>query len=136
MSYAYKAMKTALALYKDAPDHNGRPRDNFGKMMDYFQDIGDAIGIKLSCWSMYDECVNMFDPYPDQSIRTVVYRNGWEDGSVAVVRHFFDDVTLWADMWIAAEHLIDASGDRHHVFVEDFVSKGNDGDVAELWTGS
>lgn len=39
------------------------------------------------------------------------------------------------DLWLAADKLIQASGDLHHVFIEGFVFTSNP-DVIELYTGS
>jgi hypothetical protein len=42
----------------------------------------------------------------------------------------------WKDLYIAADGAIDASGDTHHIFVEDFQPKPGRADTLMLSTGS
>jgi len=42
----------------------------------------------------------------------------------------------WWDLWRAAENVMKASGDTHHVFIEQFAPRKNNPAVIELVTGS
>jgi hypothetical protein len=63
---------------------------------------------------------------------TAAYKEHWGEGEV--VGKTMTNPT-WTDLWIAADDLIWASGDEHHVFVESFYPS-DDGKKLYLGTGS
>lgn len=96
----------------------------------HFDEVSEKLGVK-SIWSMY-EVSDMYAPHPWPHHKILAYSDHWGDGEVKV----YIDGPTWADLWVAADRAIKASGDGHHIFIEDFTqSKTRDFELC-LSTGS
>lgn len=85
-----------------------------------------------SIWSMY-EIGDLTKNHNFGKSRYVVYKDHW--GSKPVQMQITGNT--WADLYTAADACIKASGDTHHVFIEKFVERQEDGEtVVYLHTGS
>jgi hypothetical protein len=87
----------------------------------------------VSVWSIPG--VDFFDAPHIYDATHMYYDAHWGENQTGIVKI---PGKKWLDLWRAAEELIRASGDEHHVFIEDFVSSVDaDGTkVLSLQTGS
>jgi hypothetical protein len=86
-----------------------------------------------SRWSIFEDFTTLED-FHDLAFAGPITLNydphGWgEPQSINIM-----GPVTWLDLWRAADKLIEASGDSHHIFIEDF--KDNGEGVLTLWTGS
>lgn len=79
-----------------------------------------------SVWSLY-EVANLQDAAPFNGVDMLRYA-----GVEVPVPHN----PTWLDLWFAADAAMSASGDEHHIFIEQFVPVKDSPRVLELWTGS
>lgn len=104
---------------------------------DHYHNWGHRNHLRDSIWSMYEVADLDSDSHllaPDQP-KLIVYRSHW--GKNPSVTRIDPEVTNWGYLWIVAEALIRASGDRHHVYVEGFhVTEWLGEPALELITGS
>lgn len=83
-----------------------------------------------SIWSIYEVDFFVADHTFGQGKTRLVYKDHWGKEPVVVEIHG----NTWASLWIAADKAIRASGDEHHVYIEQFTS--SDADTLVLSTGS
>lgn len=84
-----------------------------------------------SVWSIY-EVANLADTHPFAGADRVVYKDHWGKAPVsASIRGI-----SWGMLWHAAEECINASGDGHHIFIEEFTVDPQDPRTLVLSTGS
>lgn len=85
-----------------------------------------------SIWSM-DEIPDLRANHPFTDATYVAYKEHWGEKEV------FADIgpgTQWVHLWAAADKAIARSGDRHHIFIEDFIPCKTRKGVLILSTGS
>lgn len=84
-----------------------------------------------SVWSIFEVTNKMNEvAFKNSAPMTVVYKDHWGPQPVSVT---VSKQPTWMDLWLAADQLIRASGDGHHIFIERFI---RDGHVLKLQTGS
>lgn len=82
-----------------------------------------------SCYNVDDEPTNWSEvPFPDLVALRYEGYNGPQT-------HYVTDLT-WEGLYKAADELMQASGDQHHQFVEQFTPSKLERGVYNLWTGS
>jgi len=96
--------------------------------MDYWYDIGK--GLK-SIWSIYEIGCNADNVGIVGQNLTLIYENHWGPEKVSCP---LPDNPTWRELYLAADNLIQLSGDSHHIFIERFTDRGNG--IYELSTGS
>jgi hypothetical protein len=94
---------------------------------DHYSQVKTEHGLD-AIWSI-TEVDNLFVPHPYEGAKYVSYKDHWGKG---VVTQAINGNT-WAALYVAANACIRDSGDRHHVFIEDFRKSGN---TLLLTTGS
>lgn len=107
--------------------------------MDYFDNLGEENGF-TSIWSNYTDGGEplVIDQIPYPEATKMIYRGSWGQPVETVLKHN----STWLDIWFAADMLIKASGDAHHIFIEGFGYPNKEGmvvvdkTVIELYTGS
>jgi hypothetical protein len=92
----------------------------FTDKMDHYSEVQQQEGLR-SIWSIYsvDE---LGDQHPYRDAEQVVYRDHWGNKTVCEAI----PGGTWIDLYIAADRCIRASGDDHHVFIENFRVEGRD----------
>lgn len=116
---------------KDAYKQDQKAADD---LYNHYLTVKTDLGLD-AIWSM-TEVKNLSDTHTYEGIKTVTYNNHWgetEDGEdigpvVVKVNGF-----TWAALFVAANAAIRDSGDRHHVYIENFHKVG---DTLVLTTGS
>lgn len=105
-------------------------RKIFDTKMDLYDEVKTELGAK-SIWSIY-EVTDLYAEHPYAGAKELLYKDHWgaEPVSVPLIGN------RWVDLWIAADHLIQQSGDDHHIFIERFRPLQNDNTVLTLHTGS
>lgn len=99
----------------------------FTSKMEHYSDVQTEGGFR-AIWSIFT-VDNLYEDHPYRNANCIVYRNHWGAGPVRVK---FEG-TRWADLFAAADAAIRASGDDHHIFIEQFQVDGTD---LVLQTGS
>lgn len=99
----------------------------FDRKFAHYRSVAEDLGLS-TVWSMY-EVENLSDRYPYEGAKSVTYSDHWGGKTVVVP---INGLT-WAALFVAADAAIRDSGDQHHVFIEQFVQKG---DTLLLTTGS
>lgn len=89
------------------------------------------LNLKASVWSIFEVIDNMKDIAVKGSGLKLLYDIHWGDSPVSI--DLPNDPT-WMDLALAADKAVKQSGDKHHVFVEDF--KMNDKKTLRMYTGS
>jgi len=89
----------------------------------YCEEVGDANKLHNSQWSISE--VSDFEAEHPFGKRTVLLYDshpGWGEPS----GEFKADIKgkRWLDLWIAADEILGACGDKHHVFIEVFEDAG------------
>ena len=97
---------------------------------EHYSDVQTELGL-TAVWSVY-EADNLSDPHPFEGVNRVLYKDHWGDDTVVMV---INGLT-WAALYVAANACIRASGDDHHVFIEDFKIAKDDPRTLILSTGS
>lgn len=104
--------------------------DAFSTKYDHYGKCQDILGL-TAIWSIY-EADNLENPHPYGDVVQIAYKDHWGKGPVfAEVRG-----NTWADLYKAADECIRASGDEHHVFIEQFTANPNEPRQLFLSTGS
>jgi len=90
----------------------------FSRQWEYFDETRNTNGFRAT-WSLYDEVgVGEFDqPHPYIGATHVVYDQHWgttNETQVPIAGN------TWLDLYRAANEVIQASGDNHHIFIERF----------------
>ena len=102
----------------------------FEAQTDYYQRVADQHGF-ATVWSMYEAGTMMTNPHPyvgaTEISYTVLYRHTQYEVRISIMGN------RWLDLWRAADTAVRASGDSHHVFIENFEQQGS---VLRLSTGS
>lgn len=99
----------------------------FENKMEHYSDVQAAEGLR-AIWSIF-EVEELGEQHPYRDAERVVYRDHW--GRVEVAEQIPGGT--WIDLYIAADRCIRASGDDHHIFIEQFQVEGTD---LVLQTGS
>lgn len=106
--------------------------DQFDAKMDYYSSFQTDNGLK-TIWSIFELPVHGFlAEHPFQGAVQVAYKQHW--GERAVYKEIQGGT--WADLYRAADAVILASGDDHHIFIESFVVNPQQPDQLLLTTGS
>ena len=111
---------------------NAYEQDNaaFERKMNLYSEIKDECKFK-SVWSIF-EVADLYAEHPYAGAKELVYKDHWGDEPVSVPLLG----KRWIDLWIAADHLIQQSGDEHHIFVERFRLLQENNTTLVLSTGS
>jgi hypothetical protein len=99
----------------------------FEAKMEHYSDVQAAEGLR-SIWSIFT-VEELGDQHPYRDAERVVYRDHWGHSAVSEAI----PGGTWIDLYIAADRCIRASGDDHHIFIEQFQVEGTD---LVLQTGS
>lgn len=99
----------------------------FDRKMDHYSDIQSENKLR-AIWSMF-EVSDLRTPHPFTGATAVVYSDHWGPGPVRAPI----EGALWVDLFRAADAAIRASGDDHHIFIEQLRPSGTD---LVLQTGS
>lgn len=95
----------------------------------HFSRVKDTLALE-SIWSMY-EVDDLAELHPFEGAKQVVYKPYDGPEVVANLRG-----TTWASLYVAADSCIKNSGDKHHVFIENFAQSSVNPEVLFLTTGS
>ena len=108
---------------KDAYEQDS---SSFDRKMDYYSQFRDENGLN-AIWSIYELEEHGF-----------LFNHPWEGAKVLVYKNTTAKIQgpTWADLYRAADVVIERSGDDHHVFIEGFAPYGTDNSMLELTTGS
>jgi hypothetical protein len=94
--------------------------------MDYYSQFREENGLN-AIWSIYElEEHGFLYNHPWNGARVLVYH-----GTTAKI-----EGPTWADLYRAADLVIERSGDDHHIFIEGFGKYATDNSMLELTTGS
>ena len=121
--------RVAKLLRESLSDAYEQDASAFERKSDLYSATRTNLGL-TSIWSIYEVDFFVADHDLGKDVTQLVYKNHWGKEPVTVEVHG----KTWADLWIAADKAISASGDEHHIFVECFTPAG-DG-ILELSTGS
>ena len=101
----------------------------FDVKFDYFNKVRTELGL-TAVWSIF-EVDNLNETHPFKGVTKVIYKTyGSGDAEVAI------DGNTWKSLYIAADTLIDISGDNHHIFIEAFKQSSISPEILFLSTGS
>lgn len=104
----------------------------FDTKHELFSNTQKNLGL-TSVWSMYEVDHFVADHKFGNKVVQIAYHDHWgNNGPVFVEVHG----NTWADLWIAADQAIQASGDEHHVYIESFRVNPESPDQLILSTGS
>ena len=106
-------------------------RKSFNAKSDHYEDVRGQLGLSDSVWSIY-EVENLSDRHPFEGADRVVYKDHWGDKPVSCS---INGLT-WAALYIAANACIRDSGDKHHIYIEEFTPSKDDPRTLVLSTGS
>ena len=115
----------------DAYEQDRKASDD---LYNHYTTVKTDLGLD-AIWSMY-EVKNLSDTHTYEGINSVTYKDHWgetedgEDIGPVVVKV---NGTTWAALYVAANAAIRDSGDKHHVYIENFHKVG---DTLVLTTGS
>jgi hypothetical protein len=109
---------------------NKRVNDDYDNAFRALDKLNEDLKLR-SVWSIL-EVAHRMDEVAFVGTYTAAYKEHWGEGEV--VGKTMTNPT-WTDLWIAADDLIWASGDEHHVFIESFYPS-DDGKKLYLGTGS
>jgi hypothetical protein len=103
---------------------------HFNRKMNHYCAMRAALGVS-AFWSMY-EVEDLEQPHAFEGATTLIYREHWGEKEIKI------DLkgNTWAALYVAADAAIKASGDEHHVFIENFTPVSNQPGVLVLETGS
>ena len=119
-----QTMRDALA---DAYDQDN---NSFATKMDHYEEAKIVLGLK-STWSIFEvDCLQ--GPHPYTGATQVMYKDHW--GKEPVIAAI--EGPLWVDLYRAADRCIQASGDAHHCFIEQFIVEEQSPGQLRLATGS
>jgi hypothetical protein len=101
----------------------------------HFQEMANLHNINNSIWSIF-EVENLNNPHNFKNFTNIVYipQRGMNEIKINKILTP-KQAPLWIHLFKAADHLIQLSGDNHHVFIESFAFNENTG-ALELQTGS
>ena len=92
--------------------------DHLDQRMGNWHGVQDQSGLR-SIWSIYS-VASCNDPHPHSGARELMYNRHWGAEPVKVSIQG----NTYLDLYRAADVAIAQSGDRHHVFIEDFQDLG------------
>ena len=102
---------------------------DFDTKFNYYDTARSELGLS-AIWSIY-EVDNLNETHPFKGATKVIYKTyGSGDHVVAI------DGNTWKALYIAADTLIDESGDMHHVFIEAFKQSSINPEILFVTTGS
>jgi len=86
----------------------------FDRKHEHYQSVQEELSLH-TVWSVY-EVEDLNEPHPYPGAMQLCYRDHWGDEPV------FVEIKgpTWADLYCAANSAIMASGDDHHIFIEQF----------------
>jgi hypothetical protein len=125
MAHAIREMEAGLA--------GAYEQDNksFDAKHDHYSDVRGQLGLDQSVWSIF-EVENLSDRHPFEGADRVVYTDHWGGKPVQCS---INGLT-WAALYIAANACIRDSGDKHHIYIEQFRPSKDDPRTLILSTGS
>ena len=99
---------------------------SFDRKMDYYSQFREENGLN-AIWSIYELEEHGF-----------LFNHPWEGAKVLVYKRETAPIQgpTWADLYRAADLVIERSGDDHHIFIESFCKYATDNSMLELTTGS
>lgn len=106
-------------------------RKSFNAKSDHYEDVRGQLGLGDSVWSIF-EVENLSDRHPFEGVDRVVYKDHWGDKPVSCSVNGL----TWAALYIAANACIRDSGDKHHIYIEQFKPAKDDPRTLILSTGS
>jgi hypothetical protein len=95
----------------------------------HYSSVREKLGMN-AIWSI-DEVEDLSERHPFEGVTKIVYK---PFGERAVTKQV-NGIT-WAALYVAADAAIWASGDDHHIFIENFSPCADDSQALELSTGS
>jgi hypothetical protein len=107
---------------------------DFERKSNHYHQVSEELGLS-AIWSIH-EVNNLSDTHTYEGVETVTYKDHWgetEDGEDIGTVVVPINGNTWASLYVAANAAISASGDAHHIFIEDFKQVGN---TLVLATGS
>jgi hypothetical protein len=111
-----KLAKAAGAIRKGLDGAYQQDADSFDQRWQHYDTVKSQLGL-FSTWSMY-EVGDLDQPHPFKDAAYVVHDQHWGGGG-EVVKAISGPT--WAALYAAADAAIQASGDNHHGFIEDFL---------------
>lgn len=119
---------------QDKDSSTAMTQDRLGELIEFWDEIGQQLGAK-SRWSMLEEAGTNPDEIGIHGTNlTLVYTDHW--GKAGEVKTAMPDNPTWRQMYIAADKVIQESGDEAHIFIELFTQDPNDPNTYLLDTGS
>jgi hypothetical protein len=103
---------------------------DFNRKMNHYHSVRDTLGVS-AIWSMY-EVEDLEQPHAFEGATTLIYREHWGEKEIKIGLKG----NTWSALYAAADAAIKASGDEHHVFIENFTPVSNQPGVLVLETGS
>jgi hypothetical protein len=94
--------------------------------------IGTEAGIVVSVWAIEGVDLYAEHPWPEARYVTCTTDPFWTSRPGRYTAAIMGQ--RWLDLWLAAEQVVVASGDKQHFFVEGF--EPLDSDTLDLWLGS
>jgi len=108
-------------------DAYAQDNDAFQNKMDHYEEARVHLGLR-STWSIF-EVELLQSQHPFTGATEVAYSDHWGNKTVTAPI----EGNLWVDLYRAADRCIRASGDDHHIFIEQFQPEGR---TLVLQTGS
>ncbi len=108
-------------------DAYAQDNNAFQNKMDHYSDVKQQEGLR-AIWSIFS-VEELGEQHPYRNAEEVVYRDHWGNKTVSEAI----PGGTWIDLYIAADRCIRASGDDHHIFIEQFQPEGR---TLVLQTGS
>ncbi len=125
LASAIREMETGL---KDAYEQDNKAFDD---KYAHYDDVRGQLGLDNSVWSIF-EVNNLSDRHPFEGADRVVYKDHWGEKPVGCS---INGLT-WAALYVAANACIRDSGDKHHIYIEQFKPAKDDPRTLILSTGS
>ena len=119
--------KTIRNSLKEAYEQDNK---SFDVKNDHYESVRLDLGLS-AVWSIY-EVDNLNERHPYGDVLQVAYTDHWGEQPVYVEVNGL----TWAALYVAANAAIRDSGDRHHIYIEDFRPNPKNPQQLILSTGS
>jgi hypothetical protein len=126
-----KLAKAASTIRKGLDGAYQQDSASFDQKYQHYETVKSELGL-LSTWSMY-QVEDLDQPHPFENAAYVVHDQHWGGGG-EVVKAISGPT--WASLYVAADAAIQASGDIHHGFIEDFLPMTDKPGHIRMITGS
>lgn len=125
----YKQLAAGMSLVeKGLKGAYQQDHEAYSVKSNYYTEFAEQQGLR-SVWSVFS-VEDFQEEHPYKGADLLVYEDHWGENPVQVAI----EGPLWGDLFRAADVVIKASGDSHHVFIEGF--KAVSPKVLHLTTGS